>query len=133
MEHGSSEFAGKGVLLARVVRTQQPVWTDRDLPAVPEPGFLPHRVAQRLECPEPRVPAKLAERDHHHQPIEQACDMGGFCMLLEHIDAVRAGEGPTPREEVLRVAGRKIKVSLSPLMDEAGGFAGVVMSSSGFI
>ncbi|RII28610.1 MAG: PAS domain-containing sensor histidine kinase [Geobacter sp.] len=63
-----------------------------------------------------------------HQPIEQACDMGGFCMLLEHIDAVRAGEGPTPREEVLRVAGRKIKVSLSPLMDEAGGFAGVVMS-----
>ena len=63
-----------------------------------------------------------------HQPIEQACDMGGFCMLLEHIDAVRAGEGPTPREELLMVTGRKIKASLSPLMDEAGGFGGVVMS-----
>lgn len=63
-----------------------------------------------------------------HQPIEQVCDLGGFCMLLEHIHAVRAGEGPTPREEELRVKGRKLKVSLSPLIDEAGAFAGVVMS-----
>jgi two-component system, OmpR family, sensor histidine kinase VicK len=63
-----------------------------------------------------------------HQPMELVCDLGGFCMLLDHIRAVRAGEGDIPLEEELTVKGRKLKVNLSPLMDESGEFAGVVMS-----
>ena len=63
------------------------------------------------------------------QPVEKVCELGGVSVLVGHIDQVRAeGLSGTGREEELEVKGKKLKVNLSPLLDEAETFAGVVMS-----
>lgn len=63
------------------------------------------------------------------QPIEQVCDLGGFCLLVEYIREVRFGGGTVSGREVeIAAKGKKLKANLSPLLDEAGAFAGVVMS-----
>lgn len=63
------------------------------------------------------------------QPVEKLCETGGVCGIAGYIGAVREGGiAPAAREEELAVKGKKLKVNLSPLLDEAGAFAGVVMS-----
>lgn len=64
-----------------------------------------------------------------HQPIEQVCEAGSFCALATYIgeqrsDSLRSSGG----EEEVEVKGKKLKVHLNSIYDEAGGFAGVVMS-----
>ena len=64
-----------------------------------------------------------------HQPVDKVCEMGGVSLLMDYIDMVRTGgPGAAGQEGDLEVKGKKLKVNLSPLMDEAGTFAGVVMS-----
>jgi PAS domain S-box-containing protein len=64
-----------------------------------------------------------------HQHIAKVCEMGGVSILADYIGQVRTGGiSEAGREEDLEVKGKKLKVNLSPLMDEAGTFAGVVMS-----
>lgn len=64
-----------------------------------------------------------------NQPIEDVCDAGGFCVLVDYIRRMREeGEQATAREEETEVRGKKLKVNVAPLLDEAGGFAGAVMS-----
>jgi signal transduction histidine kinase len=64
-----------------------------------------------------------------HQPVDQVCEAGGFCRLVDFIVELRAGgDLATVREEEMAVKGKKLKVNLAPLLDEGGMFAGVVMS-----
>lgn len=64
-----------------------------------------------------------------NQPVDKVCAMGGISVLVASIDEVRSGGiSDAGREEDLEVKGKRLKVNLSPLMDEAETFAGVVMS-----
>ncbi|KAF0218404.1 MAG: multi-sensor signal transduction histidine [Geobacteraceae bacterium] len=64
-----------------------------------------------------------------HKPIEQVCELGSFCILSDCIGNVRSEkELYKGGEEELSVKGKKLKASISPLLDGAGNFAGVVMS-----
>jgi PAS domain S-box-containing protein len=64
-----------------------------------------------------------------NQPVEKLCELGGVTGLVECINEVRTGGiSASVREEELSVSGKKLKVNLSPLLDESGSFAGVVMS-----
>ncbi len=64
-----------------------------------------------------------------HQAVDQVCEVGGFCRLVDLVGEIKAGgDLTTVREEDLAVKGKKLKVNLAPLLDEGGMFAGVVMS-----
>jgi two-component system, OmpR family, sensor histidine kinase VicK len=64
-----------------------------------------------------------------HQPVDKVCELGGISVLAGYVDKIRSdGTAVAGREEELEVKGKKLKVYLSPLMDEAETFAGVVMS-----
>ncbi len=64
-----------------------------------------------------------------HQPVDKVCEKGGVSVLVDYIDKVRTGGiSAAGLEGELEVKGKKLKVNLSPLMDEAEIFAGVVMS-----
>lgn len=64
-----------------------------------------------------------------HQPVDKFCELGGFSVLVDYINRVRAeGIGATGQEADIEVKGKKLKVNFSPLMDETEAFAGVVMS-----
>ncbi|MCM2358439.1 MAG: ATP-binding protein [Geobacteraceae bacterium] len=64
-----------------------------------------------------------------NQPVEKLCELAGFCGIAEYLAAVRSGGvAAAAREQELEVQGKKLKVSLSPLLDEAETLAGVVMS-----
>lgn len=64
-----------------------------------------------------------------HQPVDKFCELGGFSVLVDYINRVRAeGIGATGQEADMEVKGKKLKVNFSPLMDETEAFAGVVMS-----
>jgi two-component system, OmpR family, sensor histidine kinase VicK len=64
-----------------------------------------------------------------HQPVDKVCELGGISILAGYVDQVLMdGTAGAGREEDLEVKGKKLKVNLSPLMDEGGTFAGVVMS-----
>jgi len=64
-----------------------------------------------------------------NQPVDKLGDLGGFAGLAEYIGSVRSGGiSAAVREEELAVQGKKLRVNLSPLLDEAETFAGVVMS-----
>ncbi|WP_298434275.1 ATP-binding protein [Geobacter sp.] len=61
--------------------------------------------------------------------VEQLCGGGEFCRLVDYIDSMREHSDAAPRRDVaLAVKGKQLRVNLSPLSDEGGGFAGVVMS-----
>lgn len=60
--------------------------------------------------------------------IEQICEVGGFCRLVEYLGELRDAEKALPREEEMEVRGKKLKVNISPLFDERRDFAGAVMS-----
>lgn len=61
--------------------------------------------------------------------IEQICEAGGFCRLVEYLRELRKDVKETlPREEEMEVRGKKLKVNFSPLFDERRDFAGAVMS-----
>ncbi|RNC67677.1 MAG: HAMP domain-containing protein [Desulfuromonadales bacterium] len=63
------------------------------------------------------------------RPMEQVCAAGGFCALVDYVRIMRDTGDMTSRRDVeLEVKGKSLKVNLSPLIDEVGGFAGVVMS-----
>jgi two-component system sensor histidine kinase VicK len=64
-----------------------------------------------------------------NQPADKLGELGGFAGLAEYIGSVRSdGISAAAREEELAVQGKKLRVNLSPLLDEAETFAGVVMS-----
>ncbi|HTG82889.1 MAG TPA: ATP-binding protein, partial [Geobacteraceae bacterium] len=64
-----------------------------------------------------------------NQPVDKLRDLEGFSSLVEYIGSIRpGGTSDTVREEELEVHGKKLRVNLSPLLDEADTFAGVVMS-----
>jgi PAS domain S-box-containing protein len=61
--------------------------------------------------------------------IEEACKVGDFCVLVDFIKQMREAKGQvTIHEEETDVKGKKLKINIAPLLDEAGEFAGVVMS-----
>ncbi|MBI1919978.1 MAG: cache domain-containing protein [Geobacter sp.] len=61
--------------------------------------------------------------------IEQICEVGGFCRLVEYLRELRKdAETTLPRAEEMEVRGKKLKVNISPLFDEQQDFAGAVMS-----
>jgi PAS domain S-box-containing protein len=62
------------------------------------------------------------------QPIEQVCTMGGFSPLLARIKEMEKQGGSTGSKEELEVKGKRLTTYLSSLSDDAGEFAGVVMS-----
>jgi PAS domain S-box-containing protein len=63
------------------------------------------------------------------QPIAEVCEAGGFCVLVDYIQQMREeGAQAAGREDLTEVRGKKLKISSAPLLDEAGGFAGAVMS-----
>lgn len=63
------------------------------------------------------------------QPIEQVFRVGEFFLLLDSIREIRESGGPVAsRQEEMEVKGKKLKINLSPMADDAGQFAGVVMS-----
>lgn len=64
-----------------------------------------------------------------NQRIEDICDTGGFCVLLDYIRQIRETGGHTTiREGEAHAKGKELKINISPLLDEDGEFAGVVMS-----
>jgi two-component system, OmpR family, sensor histidine kinase VicK len=64
-----------------------------------------------------------------HQPIDQVCEHYGLMELSRFVrDAMSSGEAPTVREGEMTLNGKKLKVSLSPLLDAEGSANGVVMS-----
>jgi two-component system, OmpR family, sensor histidine kinase VicK len=64
-----------------------------------------------------------------NQPIEDVCEAGEYCILVDFIKQMREANGEaTIREEETNVKGKKLKINIAPLLDEAGEFAGVVMS-----
>lgn len=63
------------------------------------------------------------------QSIEQVSDREEFRRLIGHLGTMREEESRAICREIdMTVLGKKLKVSLSPLQDSAGGFGGVVMS-----
>lgn len=63
------------------------------------------------------------------QPILDICNQGEFCRLVEHITSMGENrDKATVREVDLDARGKKLKVTLAPLVDGDGHFAGVVMS-----
>ena len=61
--------------------------------------------------------------------IEEACKFGDFCVLVDYIKQMQEANGlVTIHEEETDVKGKKLKINIAPLLDEAGEFAGVVMS-----
>jgi len=62
------------------------------------------------------------------QPIEQVCTMGGFTSLLSRIKEMETQGESTGSKEELEVKGKRLTTYLSSLSDDAGRFAGVVMS-----
>jgi len=64
-----------------------------------------------------------------NQPVARVCELGGVPVLADFIDRVKSdGTAGAGREEELEARGKKMRVNLSPLMDETGTFAGVVVS-----
>ncbi|HTY20227.1 MAG TPA: ATP-binding protein [Geobacteraceae bacterium] len=64
-----------------------------------------------------------------NQQIEDLCDSGEYCILVDYIKKVRETDGQTSiREGEFHARGKKLKINISPLLDEAGVFEGVVMS-----
>lgn len=64
-----------------------------------------------------------------NQPIEEVCKGGGYCILVDYIRQMREdGEHAAGREEETDVMGKKLKIGIAPLLDEACGFVGAVMS-----
>lgn len=53
---------------------------------------------------------------------------GGFHQLIESIQEMRAGDHLVQREKEVTVERKKLRVSLSPLLDKSWEFAGIVMS-----
>jgi two-component system sensor histidine kinase VicK len=63
------------------------------------------------------------------QPVDKVCELGGVSVLTGFVEQVRMdGAAEGGREVELEVKGKKLKINLSPLLDEAETFAGVVMS-----
>lgn len=63
------------------------------------------------------------------RPILDICNQGEFCRLVEYIASMGENRDQAPVREVdLDARGKKLKVTLSPLVDGDGHFAGVVMS-----
>lgn len=63
------------------------------------------------------------------KPFKKVCESSGICPLGEYVEDIRrSGSLGTAREVDITVKGKKLKVSLSPLLDQANEFAGVVMS-----
>jgi PAS domain S-box-containing protein len=63
------------------------------------------------------------------QPIEYLCEMGGFHALLKYIREFRTGGGTVSGCQVeIETRGKKLKANMLPFRDEAGAFAGLVMS-----
>jgi two-component system, OmpR family, sensor histidine kinase VicK len=64
-----------------------------------------------------------------NQRIEDLCDTGEYCVLVEYIRQIRETDGQTTiREGEVHARGKRLKINISPLLDEDGAFAGVVMS-----
>jgi len=62
------------------------------------------------------------------QPIERVCAIGGFSALLDCINGLRHPEPAIGCQQELSVKGKRLKVYLSSLSDQAGDFAGMVLS-----
>ena len=62
------------------------------------------------------------------QPIEQVCELVGFTPLLERIRELGQPERGGGSKEELTAKGKRLHVYLSPLSDEEGNFAGIVLS-----
>jgi len=64
-----------------------------------------------------------------NQQIEDLCDKGEYCVLVDYIRQMREADGQTYiREGEFHTKGKKLKINVSPLLDDAGVFEGVVMS-----
>lgn len=63
------------------------------------------------------------------QQIEQVCSIGGFCQLVDLMREMKEGDLLSEgREEHLEIKDKKLRVTMSPLLDKGWQFAGVVMS-----
>jgi hypothetical protein len=60
--------------------------------------------------------------------FDTLCELAGVAALRQHVHQMGSATSPSVREEVILAGNRRLKVSLAPLSDEEGGFAGVVMS-----
>jgi PAS domain S-box-containing protein len=62
------------------------------------------------------------------QPIERICEGGEFSPLLDRIRDLGHSDAGSGTKEELSVKGKRLNVCLSSLSDEAGAFAGIVLS-----
>jgi PAS domain S-box-containing protein len=62
------------------------------------------------------------------QSIERVCELGGFSALFDRIRDLGQPDRVTGSKEELAVKGKRLNVHLSSLADEAGRFAGIVLS-----
>jgi PAS domain S-box-containing protein len=70
------------------------------------------------------VPHRILDRQ-----IEDLCDKGEYCRLIDFIRSVREDEGHSAiLDGEFHARGKKLKINISPLLDDAGVFEGVVMS-----
>ncbi|HTP65877.1 MAG TPA: ATP-binding protein [Geobacteraceae bacterium] len=64
-----------------------------------------------------------------NRPIEEACKVGEFCVLIDYIREMREEGGfAVSREAEAEAKGKKLKANIAPLLDDGGSFAGAVMS-----
>jgi hypothetical protein len=64
-----------------------------------------------------------------NQQIDDLCDNGEYCVLVDYIRQIRETEGRTTLlEGEFHVKGKRLKINVSPLLDDSGVFEGVVMS-----
>jgi two-component system sensor histidine kinase VicK len=72
---------------------------------------------------------KLAPEDILDQPFATVCSRGEFCPLAGQLEEMAAtGDPAVVREMELTALNKKLKTTISPLLDEGGRFSGVVMS-----
>lgn len=62
------------------------------------------------------------------QPVERLCEMTGFCNALDQISEKTPRERNRGGKKEITVKGKRLHVNTATLQDEAGEFAGMVMS-----
>jgi two-component system, OmpR family, sensor histidine kinase VicK len=62
------------------------------------------------------------------QPIERLCESAGFTKLLERMRELGEPEVGTAARQAIAVKGKRLNVFLCSLTDDAGSFAGIVLS-----
>lgn len=63
------------------------------------------------------------------KPLDIICKQGNFCVLGQHVNNLaESGSSGSASQQLLTIDGLRLKVNIAPMLDEAGVFAGAVIS-----